>query len=356
MIKRAREEAIASKRTEYEKTYIKELMKKEKEDKTGKFKGHTEYKEKLKNAKNQCAENDTEFNTEEFNKSFDANFYQKFVPEFGKDFKDKKSGLLVKKKSTDLNDPVVIIDMISKLKTRFSINTKYILAAFMENVVCQLVNNAIFNCAAEKKKTIQVPFALQKSEGYAERMPLYRLFTILNATENFLSKKVDEEAETKEEAEAEPEAEQEPEPADADADGEEDEDKPRIMNFKTHVADICRFIKNKKALEFPEEVEFYQSINVGTGFKQYCSDIVVELLNTMAKMLASSVHERSIKTINEAFVYSCISNFYIIAKSDAEYPSVEKSIEEKIELCMKLNAENLAEKQKAKPPKKEAAK
>ena len=94
-----------------------------------------------------------QFDSDAFNKTYDPQFYTEYTVE--------------KKAREDLNlsnEWKKAIDKVTKLKNRFSTNSRVFLSALVECLIKQIVTNGTVCCVADKKKIIQLSHILDTSK------------------------------------------------------------------------------------------------------------------------------------------------------------------------------------------------
>lgn len=264
----------------YESNYLTNLKK---NDENAYTRYQSDYK--LARAKNN-------FDLHKFNVSFDKNFY--------KDFNRFKN---------DTNEWAEARDLISKLFIRVSVSTRYVLAAFLDQMILQYVSNAMKNCLEEGKKIVRISHALKSASGnLVKEVPLDPFARTLQAYQ---------EAVNWEAAMARYRATRTTNP---------DQKEPEYFNpsyepsFEGYVVDICRYVKNQMNKGKTTEVKVSNS----REFKKFCSYLVYETILRIGNNIRAKVNSGSTKTVNEQLIRDVITDLHTICGVDHE--STFKSI------------------------------
>ncbi len=231
-----------------------------------------------------------EFNTTKFNTEWDKNFYEDMeIPEW--------------KTLEDMELYDYCVTLINKMKVRFNSESKIFVTAFVEHIIQQMVLNGTINCVASGKKIIKLDHALDTStEGFESRFSLYPL--ILNL-ETF--QKIRQEDSTSEEVESESETKAET--------LEEEEKVDRKYQFKYYVAELCRTVKMELArADMPDNItqSVYFHTSVSKVFKNFCSNIIVDLIRMFGEVLKVEVSTRNIKTVNYTIIQTLVKVVHIV--------------------------------------------
>ncbi|MGL5934497.1 MAG: hypothetical protein ACRCZI_02620 [Cetobacterium sp.] len=225
----------------------------------------------------------TSFEVDKFNESYDATIFDDLV--------DLDAW-------TELENMELyrhVVSVINKRKIRFNAESKIFITAFVEYITKQLVINGTRNCVASKKKIIQLKHAVSTIN------PDFILFPFVSSTGTYHKFIANEELE---EGEADEEDE---EPTEASG---------RVLQFKYYVGELCRGVRmelsaNDSSVEDPLLSKFNQT-SVSKAFKQFCSDVIIDLLHIFGKTLKMEVVTRDVKTVNYDIVSSLIYGSHII--------------------------------------------
>ena len=228
------------------------------------------------------------FDVEAFNVSYDTNFYAEF-----------------KESQTVDDDWQKALNHLSKLRVRFSANSKILLSSFIELLLRQLAVNGTYNCIQSKKKIIKLSHALQtnpKTSGY------FPLFSIVSNTQTYRKFK---EYETKESSDDEEDDVEETEEV---PDEEEDSSRP---NFRFYVSEICRDVRMKLATKVlsvdddsTEDKEVYNLTNVSRDFKDFCNSLIFETVTILGRMILTEINTRGVKTLNDVIMKTVIEHLH----------------------------------------------
>jgi hypothetical protein len=245
------------------------------------------------------------FNCEKFNLSFNKTFYAAH-----------------KNLSTDKSDSEWkrAIGYVTKLKNRFSTNSRVFLAAFSEYVIKQLVTNGTVSCIANGKRIIQLSHALDiTTNGFEKRFPLYSLITNLDtfkqahkyinkSSENVVEKKTDDSKETTKTSK------------DTDIFHLEGISLERRYQFRYYISETCREVRMKLAKEETDDagkpMDVYNLTSVSKLFKNFCSTLICELLMRIGTMLKCEIKTRGIKTVNDTIISTVLSHYHIVCGVD----------------------------------------
>jgi hypothetical protein len=226
------------------------------------------------------------FDVEGFHLSYDKKFYKDFVEPPNGDDEWQKA-----------------LNHLSKLRVRFSANSKILLSSFIELLLRQMAVNGTYNCIQNKKKIIKLSHALQTNSKTNEHFPL---FSLVSNTQTYRKFK---ESETKESEE------------DEDADEEDevsgvDEDSSR-PNFRFYVSEICRDVRMKLASnklsvgeDSTEDKEVYNLTNVSRDFKDFCNSLIFETVTILGRMILTEINTRGVKTLNDVIMKTVIEHLH----------------------------------------------
>lgn len=234
------------------------------------------------------------FDLDKFNVSFDPDFYS-----------DYDSAVGSNKKTENKTEWRLALDNISKLKSRFSTNSRIILSALTECLIKQLVLNGTFSCVADNKKIIQLSHVLDTSkDGFNERFPLYPFITNLKSFKKASSyiKSLDTEGKGL--------------TIDFSIEGLPIESQHQ---FKYYIGEICRDVRMQlcDSSTVDEETKSkYNYTSVSKDLKNFCSTIACEFLMKIGAMLKKEIDTRQIKTVNDIIINTVISHYHIVCDVD----------------------------------------
>ena len=227
------------------------------------------------------------FDIELFNLSYDKKFY--------KDFKAS---------TNDDDEWQNALSHLSKLRVRFSANSKILLSSFIELLLRQIAVNGTYNCIQNKKKIIKLSHALQTNAHTSEYFPL---FSLVSNTQTYRKFK---EAEPK----VSPDTEEEVEDLDEVPDNEDDSSRP---NFRFYVSEICRNVRMKLAsnelninADSTEDKEVYNLTNVSRDFKDFCNSLIFETVTILGRMILTEINTRGVKTLNDIIMKTVIEHLH----------------------------------------------
>lgn len=231
----------------------------------------------------------TVFDVEAFNKSFDKKFYKGYVePE------------------TSDDEWQQALSHLSKLRVRFSANSKILLSAFIELLLRQLAINGTFNCIQNKKKIIKLSHALQTNSKTEEHFPLFSLVSNTKAYRRYLTTKVVKETSEDEDGDGDDET-----PVSVDV---EDSSRP---NFRFYVSEICRDVRMQLAagdlsvVDDPtEDKQIYNLTNVSRDFKDFCNSLIFETVSILGRMILTEINTRGVKTLNDVIMKTVIEHMH----------------------------------------------
>jgi hypothetical protein len=242
------------------------------------------YSIKKNAARNACVDGD--FNVEQFNNEFDPKFYDKF------------------KSTQDKSEWDHALDKITKLKNRFSANSRILLSALIECLIKQLVLNGTVSCVVDKKKIIQLSHVLDTTkEGFEQRFPLYSVISnfksFKKATQMINSAACGEKSET------------------CDDFSIEGVPLEKQYQFRHYIGEICRDVRMGLCdkSDTPSE-SIYNYTSVSKVLKNFCSTIACEFLLKIGSMLKKEIETRQIKTVNDTIINTVISHYHIVCDVD----------------------------------------
>jgi hypothetical protein len=248
------------------------------------------------------------FDYEAFNTKYDKKFYSAYKSAPPAEGSDEWS---------------IAIERVTKLKSRFSTNSRVFLSAFAEYLIRQLAANGTVCCVADKKKIIQLSHVLNTTkDGFAERFPLYPLITNLNTfrqAQAHLQSQKDKataKADPSDEAKSE-DARKSPTTDLFQLDGVSLD---KQYQFRYYIAETCR--ETRMDLASTEKgadgklMEVYNHTSVSKVFKNFCSTLVCEFLMRIGRMLEKEIETRGIKTVNDTIIGAVISHYHTVCGVD----------------------------------------
>jgi hypothetical protein len=249
------------------------------------------YTNKKNNAKSLVSSDN--FSLYDFNLEFDPQFYSDYSSE--------------KKLDENKTEWKNALEKITKLKNRFSTNSRVILSALIECLIKQLVLNGTVSCVADKKKIIQLSHVLDTSkEGFNERFPLYsfivNLETFKQAKEYIKNQSTDENSKNSDSG------------IDLSIDGLSSD---KQYQFRYYIGEICRDVRMDLCdkSENKEQSE-YNFTSVSKILKNFCSTIACEFLIKIGLMLKKEIQTRHIKTVNDSIINTVISHYHTVCSVD----------------------------------------
>jgi hypothetical protein len=286
-------------REDYEKEQVKKLDEKSKKA----------YVEARKNAiaEGKFALTSGGLDVEAFNKSFNKNFYNGFdaylkehdLYILGRKFKDTDGKEYVK-----YNEWTRAAALINKLCIRLSNESRYILAAFLDNIVRQYAKNGIINCLKEDRSIVLLRHALGNNESFSSNVTLDPFVRTLNNYQ-YAKKWISECEAVKENNKKHKNDEKfvkQAEPLFADPGYSE--------NFEGYVADICRSVRVKLAEADQTNKNKYLETSISTDFKKFCSYIIFESILRIGSILNSVVTYNRVKTVSNTLMKHAINQVY----------------------------------------------
>lgn len=234
-----------------------------------------------------------EFNLTAFNLKHDPTFYDA-MPDYAAGWKN----LVDKELYTHC------VNLVNKNKVRFNSESKIFITAFVEFIVKQLVMNGTKSCIADKKKIIQLSHAL---DAPSAEFTMFPFISSTLAYKKYISQQVVDASES--EADDEPEV----EPTESDEDVSD-----RKLQFRYYVAELCRNVRMELSAqdETPDLESKFNQTSVSRRFKQFCSNVIIELLQTFGNILKVEVTSRNVKTVNYAIVGSLLQCSHILHNLD----------------------------------------
>lgn len=242
-----------------------------------------------------------DFNLTEFNTKYNSAFYEKMED-------SEVSWKLLK----DHELYEYCVNVVNKNKVRFNSESKIFITSFVEYIIKQLVINGTKNCINDKKKIIQPSHALDNPSADFTMFPF---ISGSSAYKTYISGGgMTAESEAME-SEAENEVESDPE-VDHDTDSEVD----RKLQFKYYISELCRHVRmDLSEADGTTDIESkFNQTSVSRLFKEFCSDIVIELLQMFGNILKVEVSSRQVKTVNYNIIGALVRNAHIFHSLDVK--------------------------------------
>jgi len=277
----------------------------------------TEYntaKSKAKDAFDVCnphkflSDKGSQFDLHAFNIKFDPKFYNDLPSSLSGDINEERKRA---------------INVVTKLKNRFSTNSRVFISAFVEYLIKQMALNGTVCCIADKKKIIQLSHILDTTkDGFEERFPLYPLIVNLETfkqAKKYLANPVEYIKALS---------------------GDESDNAEKVTDlftldcvsiekqyqFKYYIAESCREtimdLVNKETDKNGEPTDIYNSTSVSKIFKNFCSTLVCEFLMRIGTMLKKEIETRGIKTVNDTIINAVISHYHTVCGVE-EGPTID---------------------------------
>jgi len=214
--------------------------------------------------------------------------------------------------------------IVGKNKIRFNSESKIYITAFVEFIIKQLVINGTKVCVNEGKKIIKTKHSVESilpeftMSSFVKNCVAYKKYLEALALEADKSQ-VQAPAQDQDQAKQES-VESSREESDDDAKSVEGEESSKMPQFKYYVGELCRDVRMELSKNDPEVTDFteskYNGTSVSKEFKQFCSDVIVELLYIFGNVLKMEVITRGVKTVNYEIVNAMIQNAHIFHSID----------------------------------------
>jgi hypothetical protein len=256
-----------------------------------------------------------EFDSVSFNESLDKNFYDGCVLVNTNELKNEELYNFYN-------------DLINKNKIRFNSESKLYITAFVEHLVKQLVENGTRNCVLKNKKIIQLEHALDMS---SDNFPLLSVVSELHSYKlamRFLQNKNDDVVDESVEGGLRKRTWN-----DVLNEMQETLQLSNKQHFKYYVSELCRSVRTElsrtdSSVSSSDESVFNQT-SVSKVFKLFCSNLIIEFLDLLGKMLKVEVLTRNIKTVNYTTITTVINLLHIMNNLSSELPRTVKFIQER---------------------------
>ena len=220
----------------------------------------------------------------------------------------KKVGAVIKEKQTSNSDAAEInikditVDVLSKMRFKFSNNSFKILAAFSDMVIEEITKYAMDEIVKSKKSIITTRYVFNENISSGRLYNIYsNLPTFVAMRDSLLAETVVEET-----------------PADAEqqVDSVSADSNTKSINFEFYVRKICNKLK--------ETNESYSNIKVSGKYQKFCSNIILDLLDKIAPLSKIVLEVMSTKTITYV-VFKSILKMQLFGS--VEYESIVEEME-----------------------------
>ena len=256
------------------------------------------------------------FNTKQFNLAQDEKFYNGHEQTLPDPHQDE----------TELH---VLARIVSKWKIRFSAHAKIIFTAFVDHVVRQMATNGIFCCVADGKKIVTVRNVVDiTKEGLLARFPLVPLVQNLVVHRNRVVSVEKLEDIVKDgnrfRAKLDPSV-QNLSVFDHKYEDDEDEEGEKKKHFNLYIGECFKAIRNEMSDPdgpFPdvddETRAIYAQSSISRPLRKFCSDSIIEILQTLAVMLQTELHDKRVKTVTNRMLRTVIQHMHTVNSVDYE--------------------------------------
>lgn len=310
IVEQAKETYLRSQKEEYSRQVVSGMSKSDK-------KKYQKARKRAKSAfdhaaKNSFTDDGESFDVVKFDEKYSKNFYKDFHP-----------SLPDPGEKTELH---VQADLVSKGKIRLGANVKVIFTAFVECLVRQMAVNGTYCCVGGKKMIVNVEHVLDFSkEGIDTRFPLWRFVRGLRAYQEAIDRPDDE---------------------------EEDNQKGHFNLYVGECFKAARQSMTKKKATLgavvPKETSAkYARSSISKSLRVFCSNVVVEVLEMISRMLRSELKDKRVKTVTNAMLRTVLQHIHTICGVD--YEPTRKFIQEVSAKYVTHVAQRRKEKQAAAP-------
>ena len=260
------------------------------------------------------------FDSETFNIKYDAEFYSAY---------DNEKKLRDASNKTD--EWKFAIDRVTKLKNRFSTNSRVFLSAFVECLIKQIAHNGTVCCVADNKKIIQLSHILDTSKpGFKERFSLYPLIVNLDTfkqAQKYLQthadsksvEKADVDVDTDGEVDTETETKSVKTDKNLDVFNIEGVSVDKQYQFRYYIGESCREVRMDLASAGGDNSDVYNYTSVSKIFKNFCSTLICEFLMRIGIMLGKEIETRGIRTVNDTIIGTVISHYHTVCGVDETF-------------------------------------
>ena len=184
-----------------------------------------------------------------------------------------KLGSLIKQKEEageEININSLAVELLSKQKYKFSNTSFKVLSVFLDLLVEEITLNVMDEIIKNKKSIINLKYVFSSKKD----SPLYKVYSTLPtfiSEQNLFSKAVED-------------------TVDESIEDEQPEDVlTHSINFEFYVRKICNNLKKNK--------EEYAKIKVSNNYQKFCSNLILEFLDSIAPMTSIILEVMTTKTI-----------------------------------------------------------
>ena len=247
----------------------------------------------IKNQKSGDLFSNEKFDLTAFNTSYDKDFYSGM---------DESKIDLTKLKGAALHEQCMYF--INKRKIRFNSESKIFITAFIEYIIKQLVINGTKCCINDKKKIIKLDHAINTI------LPEFTMVPFVMSTPSYKKYVADQEQDDEEEEEED--VQEDDEVANAN----------RKQQFKYYVSELCRNVRMELSAEDSDledaTLSKFNQTSVSKVFKQFCSDVIIDLLHMFGNVLKTEIETRNVKTVNYLIISALIQSSHMLHSLDSE--------------------------------------
>jgi hypothetical protein len=278
--------------------------------------------------RNKVFEDAVAFDNTAFNKNYDTKFYNDYETAANNELDaDKRS---VWKRA---------IDICTKEKTRYGQESRTILTTFAEYVSMQIIQFGIRNCVASGKRIMKVDHLYnQPGSVFVDEFTLLPICSNLQSYKavgvhlnKFEEVKVFNKTQEKEsESQEVPSFDLNGLPC-WNLTGDLSDTKMDYNQFCYYIGEITRTVRKQLASTEVDTdgnpMEEYHRVNVSKDFKTCVSAMVTEILCRVARMIAVSIKQQNIKTVNNKVVESVLCHYFICigVNSDSAFDFVRSA-------------------------------
>jgi hypothetical protein len=287
------------------------------------------------------------FDNTTFNKSYDATFYNEYET--------------ASKAELDADERSVwkrAIDLCTKEKTRYGQESRTILTTFAEYISMQIIQFGIRNCVASGKKIMKVDHLYnQPGSVFVDEFTLLPICSNLQsyqAVGAYLHKVDDVKVSNK----AQDEESDSLDVPSFDLDGLQcwnltgdlSDTQMDYSQFCYYIGEITRTVRKQLAATEVDAngapMEEYHYVSVSKDFKTCVSAMVTEILCRVARMIAVSIKQQGIKTVNNKVVESVLWHYFICigVNSDSTFDFIRSASQKHKEYILKRQEKRSSQK------------
>lgn len=239
--------------------------------------------------------------------------------EASSDEADKERLKLLEPFPVQSNLPEEQLELLSKLRCRFSNDASVLLASGIDYVIQHLVRSAMVNVKNAHKAIIQIRHIVD--DNLAESS-IYPLIGKLRVVQDYIKQcrvvNVADAVESVEVVEA----------VDAVEDDSVDsvEEHAENSTFEFYINLICKHVK----ATLVAEDESYSSIRISKHIRKFCSTIVIQLIERLAPLIKLYISNTKVKTINDGTIRFIIN--FIMTDDGVDSTELISFMDEKLAL------------------------